>query len=57
MKMSLIGATLLVIVLAFLYMITNGSDPVETDPNGNPVPVVVDQEATPPDAGNKNFNF
>jgi hypothetical protein len=60
MKMSIIGAVLLVIVLAVLYVVTGGlkSSNTEQEVNGQPEAVVV--EPAPADAqptGNKNFNL
>lgn len=60
MKMRLIGAVLLVIVLAALFVATGGlkSSDTEQEVQGEPDAVVV--EPVPADAqpaGNKNFNL
>ena len=60
MKMTAIGALVLVVVLAVLYVATGGlkSDKASTEQevNGEPAAVVVEPADAAP-AGNKNFNL
>lgn len=59
MKMTIIGAVLLILVLAILYVVTGGLQSTETEAQvvGEPEAVVVDPATPAQEPGNKQFNF